>query len=140
MNDVMIPGDESSISGRLVELVRKMPLNDQKALLKRLEESVYKGQRKHLRKRFFMVIDFNTKLGRHEDFIKNISAGGAFIETWFGFSIGDEIALNFPLPHCRENINVTGKVVRTTQEGIGIRFKTLTRRQERMIKSLLEIL
>ena len=55
--------NESSVTARLLELIKKMCEGEQLALLKELEERLFKGRRKHERKPFFMVVDYSTEDG-----------------------------------------------------------------------------
>lgn len=63
-----------------------------------------------------------------------------FIEAHMPFSVGQELSLTFPLPKYQKHIKITGEVVRTSSEGIGVKFKMANWEQEAMIKSLLEMI
>ncbi len=130
----------SSVAARLFAIIMDMGKDEQQALLKELEERVSKGKRKDARKPFFMVVDYATEDRTYQDFIQNISAGGVFIQTRIPLSVGQYVSLTFPLPRRREHIKIEGEVVRTTSEGIGIRFKTTTKDQEALIRSLVEMI
>ena len=126
------------VSDRLFELIMSMPEDEQHKLLKDLEGKVLKGRRRHYRKPFFMVVDYATQDRGYRDFIQNISAGGVFIETQMPFSAGQEVSLTFPLPNYRKYIKISGEVVLTSAQGIGVTFKVVSQDQDAMIKSLLE--
>jgi len=89
-----------------------------------------KGRRKHHRKPFFMVVDYTTQGHAYRDYIHNISAGGVFIETPMSFGIGQELSLTFALPTRQRHIRVSGEVVRTSPQGIGVKFKITRPYQE----------
>lgn len=84
----------------------------------RLEEE----RRKHARKPFFMAVDYVTKDRTYKDFIQNISTGGVFIETRMPLYAGQKLAMSFPLPNCKKHVKITGKIVRTNVQGIGVKF------------------
>jgi uncharacterized protein (TIGR02266 family) len=130
--------NHSHVLARLIELIKDIPEEDQRTLLKELEEKYNKGRRRQERKPFFMVVDYSTKDRVYKDYIQNISAGGVFIETQMPFSVGQEVSLSFPLPNYLKYIKILGEVVRTCPQGIGLRFKPSSHDQEEMIQSLLE--
>ena len=130
--------NESSATARLFELIENMSEDEQLALLKKLKERPFKEKREHERKPFFIVVDYSTEERVYKDWIKNISAGGVFIETHMPFSVGQDVSLTFPLPNYQKYIKIIGEVVRIDLQGIGVRFKMANQDQEKIIKSLLE--
>jgi len=130
--------NESSTTARLFELIKRMPEDEQLALLKELGERFSKGRRKHEREPFFMVADYSTENRVYRDYIQNLSAGGVFIETHMPFTSGQEVSLAFPLPNYKKYIKIIGEVARVTHQGIGVVFKLVNQEQETMVKSLLE--
>jgi Tfp pilus assembly protein PilZ len=136
-SDCEIAMNESSVTARLLKLAKKMSEDEQLTLLRELEETLLKGSRKHEREPFFMVVDYSTEDRIYKDYIKDISAGGIFIETRMPFSVGQELSLPFPLPNYQKYIKITGELIRITPQGIGVKFKMLNQDQEAMIKSLL---
>ena len=130
--------NESRTTARLFELIKRMPEDEQLALLKELGERFSKGRRKHEREPFFMVADYSTENRVYRDYIQNLSAGGVFIETHMPFTSGQEVSLAFPLPNYKKYIKIIGEVARVTHQGIGVVFKLVNQEQETMVKSLLE--
>ena len=53
--------NESSVTTRLLELIKRMCEDEQLILLKELKERLFKGIRKHEREPFFMVVDYSTE-------------------------------------------------------------------------------
>jgi Tfp pilus assembly protein PilZ len=121
--------DQSSATSPL-ELIADMCRGDLEAESKELEEALSRGRRKHYRKPVFMVVDYTTQGHAYRDFIQNISPDGAFIETPTSFRIGQELSLSFALPSCRKHIKITGQVVRTSPQGIGVKFDIAREHQE----------
>jgi len=138
MTTLGIQSNESSITARLVELIKNMSEDEQRTLLKNLEERPFEGRRKHVRKPFLMAVDYSTQDHVYKDFIQDISSGGVFIQTHMPFTVGQEVSLTFPLPNYQKHIKVIGEVVRSTPQGVGVKFKMADKDQEAMITSLLE--
>jgi Tfp pilus assembly protein PilZ len=91
------------------------------------------GQRQHARKSYFMSVDYAVKDRCFRDFIKDISAGGVFIETHHLFPVGETIALSFMVPRYPVPVKITGKIARVSPEGLGIEF---LKENEDLIKEL----
>lgn len=138
MTTFEMQSNESSITARLIELIKNMPEDEQRALLKNLEEKPFEGRRKHVRKPFLMAVDYSTQDYVYKDFIQDISTGGVFIQTHMPFTVGQEVSLTFPLPNYQRHVKVVGEVVRSTPQGVGVKFKMADQNQEAMITSLLE--
>ena len=79
-------------------------------------------RRKHVRKPFFMVVDYATRDRTYKDFIQNISIGGVFIETHTFLGAGQKVAMSFSLPNCQKHVKITGEIVRTNLHGVGVKF------------------
>jgi uncharacterized protein (TIGR02266 family) len=82
----------------------------------------FEEKRAHPRKPCFANVDYATRTRFFNDFIINISKGGVFIETRESFAVGTEISLVFTLSANPEPVKITGKIVRTSPQGIGIKF------------------
>lgn len=138
MTTLEIQSNESRITARLIELIKNMSEDEQRTLLKDLEERPFEGRRKHVRKPFLMAVDYSTQDHVYKDFIQDISSGGVFIQTHMPFTVGQEVSLTFPLPSFQKHVKVIGEVVRSTSQGVGVKFKMADKDQEAMITSLLE--
>ena len=138
MTTFEIQSNESRTTARLIELIKNMSEDEQRTLLKDLEEKPFEGRRKHVRKPFLMAVDYSTQDHVYKDFIQDVSTGGVFIETHMPFTVGQEVSLTFPLPNYQKHIKVTGEVVRSTTQGVGVKFKMADQDQAAMITSFLE--
>jgi uncharacterized protein (TIGR02266 family) len=138
MTTLETQSNESRITARLIELIKNMSEDEQRTLLKDLEERPFEGRRKHVRKPFLMAVDYSTQDHVYKDFIQDISSGGVFIQTHMPFTVGQEVSLTFPLPSFQKHVKVIGEVVRSTTQGVGVKFKMADKDQEAMITSLLE--
>ena len=130
----------ATVTSKLFSLILDMSKDEQGKLYDELKERVSQGKREHQRKPFFTVVNYATQSSVYKDFIKNISAGGVFIETSMPFSGGQEVSLTFPLPNQKEHIKIIGKVVRISDQGIGVKFRTVNQDQEKLINALIAMI
>jgi Tfp pilus assembly protein PilZ len=86
-----------------------------------------KERRQTPREPYVTAVDYTIQGHTYSDFIKNIGADGVYIDTRQPLSIGDPISLSFPLPGYQNYITVTGRIVRVTPDGIGVKFKKAMR-------------
>ena len=138
MTTYEIQSNESRITARLIELIKNMPEDEQRTLLNELEEKPFEGRRKHVRKPFLMTVDYSTQDHVYKDFIQDVSTGGVFIQTHMPFTVGQEVSLTFPLPNYQKHIKIVGEIVRSTAQGVGVKFKMADQDQAAMITSFLE--
>ncbi len=81
-----------------------------------------KDRREYVRFPTLRNVNFNVGGGRvYLGLIKNKSDGGAFIETGECFSEGQNISMTIESPKF-ESEKRTGKIVRVTSHGIGVKF------------------
>jgi Tfp pilus assembly protein PilZ len=136
-----MPSNEFDVIKQIIKLVKRMSPDDQQHLLLELEQRIAQNKRGHNRKSYFMVVDYATQDRMHIDFIKDISESGVFIRTHMPLKIGQEVSLTFPFPDHKKHIKIGGKIVRTTEEGIGIEFiMTDDGEQKKLIRSLLDMI
>jgi len=57
--------------------------------------------------------------------IQDLCTSGVFINTDMNFSIGQEISITFWFPESGKKMMASGKIVRTTYSGIGVKFNIL---------------
>jgi hypothetical protein len=90
--------------------------------------SIEKGQLAYKEKRLAprtplgRAVNYAAKGEAYEDFVQDISAGGIFIETQMHFVVGQTLSITLPMPGHQHFIQVSGKVVRISSSGIGVRF------------------
>ncbi len=95
--------------------------DDQRRLLKALQALDRHERRRHPRKTCSIPITVGSWRVLTE-FARNISAGGVFIETSAAFSRGEHLTLMFSPPNQNTPLKLTGRVARSTPEGIGVQF------------------
>ncbi len=92
-------------------------------------------KRTHPRKPVNILIKYEVVNQFFEDYIKNISLGGIFVETREPLPVHTRLKVRFSLPDMRVPIETTGVVVHSFRpgrvdaphaSGMGIRFSDLT--------------
>jgi Tfp pilus assembly protein PilZ len=107
-------------------------------LLKYLDEEQTPDQRRYDRREFFKIIDYAVGDRFYRDIIKNISAGGVFIETAETFSEGRKILMTFMPPDHQRPFKISGEIIRIDPDGIGVTFKIKSQVQEMVLNSFIE--
>ncbi len=132
MTDLKNKSIESTYAESLTALIRELPEEEQKALLWELTERQLKQRRKHPRKPYPMDVDYYDENEDYQNSIKNISISGAFIETDESgdLKVGQEITLTMPLADQNKTFKASGKIVRITSAGFGIKFSLKNSNQE----------
>ena len=85
------PSERATVLSRLVEIIEKMPVGEQYALLDELRERASQSKRKHRRLSIRSRIEYTTREVKGQGFIQNISQGGVFIETRMPFRSGEDL-------------------------------------------------
>jgi uncharacterized protein (TIGR02266 family) len=142
---LMIASEEQmeryGLTGRIVELLQRMSTESLAHLVKDLEKEAaarmkMDGDRKDLRINCLISVDYSDSDRFFKDYIHDISPGGVFIKTREPFSIGEEIVLSLSLSDQENGFRIPAEVVRTSEEGIGVKFKIQSQVQEDIIASL----
>lgn len=116
----------TSTKNRLFELINSMSDEEQRKLLRELEERHSKDKRRHDRKRYSMSVAYVTNGHTKRGLIKDISVGGVLFETGEigeSFSVGEEILLTIPYPDEKRYVKIKGEVVRIEAKRIAVKFK-----------------
>jgi Tfp pilus assembly protein PilZ len=112
----------------IFEIINDMSDSEMRQLLKDLEiwlESKNE-KRKHPRESMPLKITYSSDQRRiFEDFVRNISAAGVFIETNLISELGQKLTMTFSHPGSGDPIKVLGKVIRVDSGGIGVKFAKL---------------
>ena len=136
MNDTGKLEDEKKLTERLLEAVSKLSPQRKKMLEELLNEWERLDYREDSRIPCFLPVDYSTTNRVYQDFINNLSNGGVFIETAAALREGQTISLIFTVPSLQKSFKISGTIVRTEQDGIGVKFsKKLTPYQKELIHS-----
>ncbi len=116
-----------SATNLLVELIQKMPEDEQQVLLTDLKtRSTRRGKTRHI---VFNEVAFSVRGQEYKAIMQDISITGLFLETSDTFPIGTTISMVIPFSNSENKITTEGEVVRIADHGIGIRFNKTTKIQ-----------
>ncbi len=126
-----------NIAERIRSLVDNLSEEKQKQLLDLLIEWQQTEQRDDERIPCLIAVSYADQKRVYHDFIQDLSKGGVFIETREPLTVGEKISLTFAMPPTQSHFKISGKIVRTTKEGVGIQFENkLSQYQEEIIRKL----
>ena len=126
------------MNARLFGLIEKMTEDQLELLLESAEELHGKKKRVHDRYPCLITVDCVYQSRASNQFVKNISLGGVFIETRESFSEGEEVSLTLSFGHHSKPFRITAEIVRLIPEGIGVQFKIKSQIQEELIQNILK--
>jgi hypothetical protein len=116
---------------RFKALLETLPAHFRQASVKRrqelldlLEDWRYSLRREHPRKTCSVPVDFAVGDKAFSSIIKNISAGGAFIDDANGVTVGQRTTLTFWFPTLPRPTKIKGEIARKRTRGFGVRFAT----------------
>jgi Tfp pilus assembly protein PilZ len=90
--------------------------------MKTTGENVDLEKRRFPRKDYLLPFNYKTHGSEFNGFMKNVSQGGAFIETSTSLDIEQEIYLDIILP-VRGFSHLRGEVIRSDPSGYGVEFQ-----------------
>ena len=123
--------DGIEITSRLMNIILEMPLKEQLDLLERLDANGYTNVRKHTRTRLkkpWRVWVATEGKAPSSQRIRDIARNGMFVQTGpedpalSDYGVGETVALYFKTPASRKNVSVIGRVVRSQEDGFGVKF------------------
>ncbi len=117
--------NRSDVTSHLINLIVKMPEDEQIELLNNLEEAQYKKERTHLRKQCNLNVRFFCQDREYSGLLQDISYTGGFIKTSDQFIEGQEISLIIPIANTHKNSVIAGNVTRIDPNGIGVKFNNI---------------
>jgi Tfp pilus assembly protein PilZ len=112
----------------IFEIIDDMSDTEVRQLLKDLEnwQKSKNEKRKYPRRSTLIDITYSSDQRRiFDDFVRNISAGGLYIETNLVSELGQKLTMTFSHPDSGDPIKVLGKVIRADSGGIGVKFNKL---------------
>jgi hypothetical protein len=135
----------SSVTNRLISLVMELSEEQQETLIKGLEQKLSKERRGNTRKPFITVVDFASQGREYREFVQDISESGVLIETSGSFLKGQDVtltfpALKFPLPDPEKHLQISGRIARVFDTGIGVEFREGSFTDQDSFKSILRML
>jgi len=82
-----------------------------------------------------VAIDYDIRDWTYQCFLRDISLGGAYIETEQTIEVGQPIVLTLNSSENRQS-TIDAVVVRKDEKGIGVQFKALDAKQKEVIQKL----
>ena len=96
------------------------------------------NQRKFDRYDCLVGVDYDISDWTYQCYMRDISEGGAYIETEQPIKVGQRLIMSLSSPVLESTCAIAGTVVRRDPMGIGVRFEDLTLQQKQVIRSLTE--
>jgi Tfp pilus assembly protein PilZ len=123
---------ERTIQGPLMSLLLESGrISDEK-------ENETSEKRRYKRTACSLAAEFDVNEWTYKGTICDISLGGSFIKTNEPISVGQKINLTLFSQSLEKSIAVGGKIVRRSQEGIGVEFGALSMNQKNIIRTVIE--
>jgi hypothetical protein len=94
------------------------------------QKSKPKDKRKYYRKPISVYAICETNNRNFRDFTKDISPGGAFIETKIDLSLDEGLFMTLFHTSFEGPVRTSGKIVRVDPKGIGVKFNKTIHRME----------
>jgi CheY-like chemotaxis protein/Tfp pilus assembly protein PilZ len=94
--------------------------------------------RKHSRYDCLVGVDYDISDWTYQCYMRDISEGGAYIETEQPIKVGQRLVMSLSSPVLESTCAINGTVVRRDPKGIGVRFDELSLKQKQVIRSLTE--
>lgn len=102
------------------------------------KQSQRPNSRKHNRYDCLVGVDYDISDWTYQCYMRDISEGGAYIETEQPVKVGQRLTMSLSSPVLERTCDINGTVVRRDPKGMGVRFKELTLQQKQVIRSLME--
>lgn len=101
------------------------------------KRSSSKNSRKHDRYELLVALDYNIDNIRRHCSLRDISLGGAYIETDQEMEMGDSVTLTLTSPSLNSTCTIDTEVVRKDDQGVGILFHLRSLQQKHMIQTMI---
>ena len=128
---------DSDSTPRLLDLISNLGIKQQRSFYRLLEHRRNNEKRDYFRKKCSIMVGYLTEDGLKHDFAKNISAGGAFIETQESFELGQKFLMVLQVEYDEEPFLVMSEVRWISNEGVGVRFLMEREAQQERLRWLI---
>jgi hypothetical protein len=119
--------------------IAQVAAGNHRALFKPFDDSRSNDRRRHFRKSFFMAVDYAALDRESIAFVQDISVGGVFIGTRRQIPVGQNITITFSFPEQACASKAVGEIVRSSPQGVGVKFTAWDQQLEGLINSCVEI-
>jgi Tfp pilus assembly protein PilZ len=115
--------DDTKLIEMLSQMIKKLSDKQKHELVNFIKIMAKAEEKRNNDRKYIKVsVDYSVKNRCYSDTLENISSGGAFIRTTRPIQIGDETTMVASIPGTEGNIKMKGKIIRRTEEGVGIEF------------------
>jgi hypothetical protein len=111
---------------KLFNLILTLNPEEQRFLLKKVENLILKEKRSSARKVCRIPVRYFYNERIYKNFIVNISRDGCFIEAQKPLPIGEKFLMNIQLDGDAESIKIKGEVANANRMGMGIEFEKVS--------------
>lgn len=127
------------IIARIFVLLKQLDKNTLLERLRSLDDPDFKWVRRFPRLACYLLVDFAAEGKAYRSYIRDISAGGVFIESNETFEIGREVALCFTLAESSTTLpfKIKGRVTRIYPDGIGVQYEQMTHYRREILDALI---
>jgi CheY-like chemotaxis protein len=94
-------------------------------------------KRKHPRVGCLIAVNYDIDDWSYQSFIRNLSLGGAYIETEQPVTVGQKVSLALTLQNPNRSCRIIGTVVRRDDRGASVQFGPLSMRQRNILESII---
>lgn len=120
------PSNERSATQRLSQFVKNLSMDEVRILARMVNDWQKRDQRRHPRTPCSIITEYVIENQTHKDLIKNISLGGAFIESRHRFPVDLVISQSFFFPNFEIPIRSQSKIVWADTNGFGVQFEIMS--------------
>lgn len=111
---------------KLINLILSLNAEQQRFLLKNVENFILKEKRASARKVCKIPVRYTHNERIYSNFIVNISRNGCFIETQKPLIAGEKIVMDIQLDGEDKSFRIKGEVANTNRIGMGIEFEEVS--------------
>lgn len=109
------------VTNQLIATIRRLSDSQQAYLLETIQDWI-SDNREYPRKDCHADVIYSDNNRLAQGMIINISAGGLYLQPDSPFAVGQDVTLSFEHPFAEKQVKVNGKIVRSDQKGIGVKF------------------
>jgi Tfp pilus assembly protein PilZ len=115
--------DDSELIEMLSRLIKGLSDKQKHELVNFIRSLAKRDEKRNSGRKYLKVtVDYSVKDKFYSDTLENVSAKGAFIRTTRPIEVGDATTMVASIPGMEKNIKMKGKVVRRTEDGVGVEF------------------
>jgi hypothetical protein len=131
---------DAMMTARIFVQIRQLDKDALLTRLRTLKDPAMRWVRDYPRLPCALLVDFALNGRAYLGCIRDISAGGVYIETTASLKPGQELALCFTLAERNEYLpfKTRGRVIRAYPDGVGVRYEQMTIYQRDIINTLIK--